>query len=45
MRYQVELSARAARDLDRLGRDVQERMMKRLEQFAQDPDDARWLLC
>lgn len=41
MRYRVELSHRAARDLDRLGRDVQERMMKRLEQIAQDPRDAR----
>lgn len=41
MRYRVELSHRAARDLDRLGRDVQERMMRRLEQLAQDPHNAR----
>ena len=41
MKYRVELSDRAARDLDRLGRDVQERMMKRLEQLAQDPYSAR----
>jgi mRNA interferase RelE/StbE len=41
VKYRVELSDRAARDLDRLGRDVQERMMRRLEQLAQDPYDAR----
>jgi mRNA interferase RelE/StbE len=41
VRYRVELSHRAARDLDRLGRDIQERMMRRLEQLAQDPHDAR----
>jgi mRNA interferase RelE/StbE len=41
VRYRVELSHRAARDLDRLGRDFQERMMRRLEQLAQDPYDAR----
>jgi hypothetical protein len=28
VKYRVELSDRAARDLDRLGRDVQERMMR-----------------
>jgi mRNA interferase RelE/StbE len=39
--FRVELSSRSARDLDRLGRDVQERMMKRLDQLAQDPHDAR----
>jgi mRNA interferase RelE/StbE len=41
VRFRVELSSRAARDLDRLGRDVQERMMKRLDRLAQDPHDAR----
>jgi mRNA interferase RelE/StbE len=41
VRYRVDLSDRAARDLDRLGRDVQERMMRRLEQLAQDPYNAR----
>jgi mRNA-degrading endonuclease RelE of RelBE toxin-antitoxin system len=41
VKYRVELSDRAARDLDRLGRDVQERMMKRLEQLAQDPYSTR----
>jgi mRNA interferase RelE/StbE len=39
--YQVELSARAARDLDVLGRDVQERMTQRLEQLKQNPLDKR----
>ena len=41
MSYRIELSHRAARDLDRLGRDVQRRMVKRLDQLAQDPQDAR----
>jgi mRNA interferase RelE/StbE len=41
VKYRVELSSRATRDLDRLGRDVQERMLRRLEQLAQDPYDAR----
>lgn len=41
MTYSIELSNRAARDVDRLGRDVQERMMRRLEQLAQDPHDTR----
>ena len=41
MKYRVELSHRGTRDLDRLGRDVQQRMMRRLEQLAQDPHDAR----
>ncbi len=41
MKYRVELSNRGTRDLDRLGRDVQQRMMRRLEQLAQDPHDAR----
>lgn len=41
MKYRVELSNRGTRDIDRLGRDVQQRMMRRLEQLAQDPHDAR----
>jgi mRNA interferase RelE/StbE len=41
VRYVVELSNRAAHDLDRLGSDVQARMVRRLEQLAQDPYDAR----
>jgi mRNA interferase RelE/StbE len=39
--YRIKLSSRAERDLDRLGRDTQERMMKRLEQLAEDPFDSR----
>jgi mRNA-degrading endonuclease RelE of RelBE toxin-antitoxin system len=39
--YRVVLSDRAARDLDKLSRDVCERMMRRLEQIAEDPFDAR----
>ena len=42
MSYRAELSSRAARDLDRLGRDVQERMLRRLEQLAQDPRVGGW---
>jgi mRNA interferase RelE/StbE len=41
VKYRVELSNRGTRDIDRLGRDVQQRMMRRLEQLAQDPHDAR----
>ena len=41
MNYRIELSNRASRDLDRLGRDTQQRMIKRLDQLAQDPYDAR----
>jgi len=41
VKYRIELSHRATRDLDRLSRDVQQRMMRRLEQLAQDPHDAR----
>lgn len=41
MRYRIDLSNRAARDLDRLGRDVRERMLKRLEQLAEEPYEAR----
>jgi mRNA interferase RelE/StbE len=41
VKYRVDLSHRAARDLDRLGRDARERMLKRLEQLAEDPYEAR----
>ncbi len=41
MKYQVRLSDRSAKDLDRLSRDVQQRMLKRLEQLAEDPFDSR----
>jgi mRNA interferase RelE/StbE len=42
VKYRIELSNRAARDLDRLNRDTQERMMGRLEQLGQDPYAVRW---
>jgi len=41
VKYRIELSNRASRDLDRLSRDVQERMIQRLEQIAEAPYDAR----
>jgi mRNA interferase RelE/StbE len=41
VKYRIEISSRAARDLDRLSRDVQQRMMRRLEQLADDPHNAR----
>jgi mRNA interferase RelE/StbE len=41
VKFRIELSTRAGRDLDRLGRDTQERMMRRLEQIAEDPFDGR----
>lgn len=41
MKYQVRLSDRAARDLDRLDRDTQKRMLVRLEQLAENPFDPR----
>ena len=41
MKYQVRLSGRATKDLDRLNRDVLQRMLKRLEQLAEDPHIVR----
>lgn len=41
MSYLVELSNRAAGDLDKLGRDTQQRMLKRLDQLAENPFDSR----
>jgi mRNA interferase RelE/StbE len=41
VRFRIDLSNRAARDLDRLGRDARERMLKRLEQLAEDPYEPR----
>ena len=41
MRYEIRLSHRAARDLDRLDRPTQKRMLRRLEQLAEDPFDPR----
>jgi mRNA interferase RelE/StbE len=39
--YQVRLSSRAARDLDRLDRNARERMLERLDRLAEDPRDPR----
>jgi mRNA interferase RelE/StbE len=39
--YSVEISSRATRDLDRLSRDIQQRMMRRLEQLAVEPHSNR----
>ena len=41
MSYQVRLSNRAAKDLDRLNRGTQERILNRLDQLAEAPDDPR----
>jgi len=41
VKFRIDLSNRAGRDLDRLGRDTQERMIKRLEQLSEDPFDGR----
>ncbi len=41
MKYEIRLSHRAARDLDRLDKPTQKRMMRRLEQLAEDPYDPR----
>jgi mRNA interferase RelE/StbE len=41
VKYRAEFSDRAARDLDRLGCDVQQRMIRRLEQLAENPYDSR----
>ena len=41
MSYDVCLSDRAAKDLDRLNRETQERMVKRLEQIGEAPRDSR----
>jgi mRNA interferase RelE/StbE len=41
VKYEIRLSNRAERDLDRLDKPTQKRMLKRLEQIAEDPYDAR----
>ena len=41
MSYEVRLSNRAAKDLDRLSRDIQERILRRLDQLAAAPHDPR----
>jgi mRNA interferase RelE/StbE len=39
--YAVAFSQRAVRDFDRLGRDVQKRILDRLDQISQTPHDHR----
>jgi mRNA interferase RelE/StbE len=39
--YQIRLSDRAAKDLDRLNRDTQQRVLHRLEKLAEAPSDQR----
>ena len=41
MRYQVRLSDRAVKDLDRLNPETQRRAFERLEQLAEAPFDPR----
>ena len=41
MRYEVRLSGRAAKDLDRLDRKTQLRIVNRLEQLSEAPGDPR----
>jgi mRNA-degrading endonuclease RelE of RelBE toxin-antitoxin system len=40
VRHRVRLSGRAAKDLDRLGRDTQQRIVRRLDQLAEAPFDS-----
>jgi mRNA interferase RelE/StbE len=40
--YEVCLSNRAAKDLDRLNRETQQRMVRRLEQIGEAPQDPRF---
>ena len=42
MSYQILLTDRAAKDLDRLNRDTQQRILRRLEQLAGNPYDPRF---
>lgn len=41
MTFRIELAARAAKDIDRLDRPGQQRIIKRIEQLAADPFDPR----
>lgn len=41
MKYEIRLSHRAERDLDRLDKPTQRRIVRRLEQLAEDPYDPR----
>jgi mRNA-degrading endonuclease RelE of RelBE toxin-antitoxin system len=40
--YEVRLSDRAAKDLDHVDRVTQQRMLKRLEQIGEAPQDPRF---
>ena len=42
MSFQVRLSRRAAKDLDRLNRNTQQRILKRLEDLAESPYEPRF---
>ena len=42
MSYEVRLSNRAAKDLDRLNRDTQQRILGRLEHLGANPYDPRF---
>ena len=42
MKHEVRLSNRAQRDLDRLDKPTQQRIVKRLEQLAENPYDPRF---
>lgn len=42
MSYEVRLSNRAAKDLDRLSGDARKRVIARLEQLAEDPKNPRY---
>jgi hypothetical protein len=41
VKYEVRLSHRAERDLDRLDKPTQMRIVRRMEQLAEDPYDSR----
>ena len=41
MKYPVRLSGRAAKDLDRLNRETQQRVLRRFEQLSEAPLDPR----
>ena len=42
MNYEVRLSHRAAKDLDRLNRDTQQRVVNRLERLSAHPYESRF---
>jgi len=44
VKYEIRLSRRAERDLDRLDKPTQKRIVRRLEQLADDPYDPHYLL-